>query len=352
MSRRRKKRNFKPRSTIAGCISLEDSPSPFREKRHHSNTLVGPDFTALENAIEFAANIGCKTIWITASDKWIPILKERVSGYIADPVYFWRPLAPNPRAERIYIPIFYVPHISKYADKRASVPWGYVNSAIYASRILGEMSPHYKPSSYMAIPTYRIIDKRYARAIRTRLFKMSIHKLKEANFHFSHNGESYLTGDYLPFTFDDNDLENIIDNAKSFHKGASYMVDGKKMYRQVADRRYINEMNLKDLFSVIKSSREIKLEESWDISSWSGYKKFFAEGPTLTRQRYDILTCQLEHLPKAESILEDKHAERVKLAQEYIKRHQLYKVNGIFRSRKRKAERRDKAANGTVDTNQ
>tara|TARA_Y100001973_G_scaffold55657_2_gene82210 strand:- start:434 stop:1096 length:663 start_codon:yes stop_codon:yes gene_type:complete len=202
-----------------------------------------------------------------------------VKDYIHDPVWFFRKFDRLPRDRQKLIPIFFVPHLSIYRKRRKSVNWGIINSALYSKKIMSQVSGYCAPQAYFACSPYNVFRTDALEATR-KSFKGSTNK-----FHLSCDNKSYVTNDFLPFMFDNQDLDNIVKRARKKEAGKYFFDEnGQKQTRPIEDRCSIADMSLSNLFSPIDNSTPVEIENYWNINSWKGYKSFLKDGCIIKRK--------------------------------------------------------------------
>lgn len=247
---------------------------------------VGANYTALERAVFECACAGCESIWITVNDNWMPLIKERVGDHIYDPVWYYRQYDVNPRDSRKVIPIFYVPHLAKYRNRRDSLGWGVVNSAIYASSVLKNMSDYTVPNKFYASFPFGIYNPRELTENRGIISS-------NRRFFVSYDGKTIKDNCRLGFTFDWNDVRKINRYVHKEGTGAwrtvGEFVKGDPSAwaeRLPPDKKYsARKFTLGKVFSSLDEENSFRADISWyyDISTWEEYKKFMGSKRNLER---------------------------------------------------------------------
>ena len=247
---------------------------------------IGPNYTALERAIFECACAGCESIWITVNDDWAPLIKERVGDYVYDPVWYYRQYEINPKDNRKVIPIFLVPHMAKYRNRRDSLGWGILNASLYAQSVSRGLSSFTVPDMFYAAFPYGIYDPR---ALLKDRKKISSNK----KYFLSYNGETIKDGKRLGFTFSFEDVREI---NKYIHR------EGTGRWKQIGEfvkgdikawserlpteQQYsARHFTLEKVFYLLglENSNISELDWFYDINDWGDYKNFISSEYELKR---------------------------------------------------------------------
>ena len=265
---------------------MEVESSAFGFQWHDSLMPIGANYTALEKAIFECACAGCESIWITVNDSWAPLIKERIGDYIFDPVWYYRKYDVNPRDGRKLIPIFVVPHMTKYRGRRDSLGWGILNSAIFAKSTFGHLSDYATPNMFYAAFIFGAYNPR--ELVSERSVISSTNK-----FFLTHKGKSIKDGARLGFTFSWEEVKKI--NAYISSEGTGewkaigkFVKGDRSAWSErlpVEERYSARNFTLDEVFTTLEFENAHSLEVSWfyDISSWEGYKKFMGSENFLKR---------------------------------------------------------------------
>ena len=265
---------------------MEVKPSVYGFQWHDSLMPIGANYTALENAVFECACAGCESIWITVNDDWMPLIKERVGDHIYDPVWYYRRYDVNPKDGQKIIPIFYVPHMARYRNRRDSLGWGIINSAIYASSVLKNMSDYVVPNKFYAAFPFGIYNSRELMSHRGIISSVR-------RFFVTYDGKTIKNNYRLGFTFDWEDVREINRYIHKEGTGAwravgEFVKGDTKAWaeRLPAEKKYsARKFTLEKVFDSLTIEGASSAEISWyyDLSTWSGYKKFMASANILKK---------------------------------------------------------------------
>jgi hypothetical protein len=275
---------------LAGCISLETSPSAFGFEWHDSLMPVAANYTALERATFECACAGCESIWITVNDDWAPLIKHRVGEYIFDPIFYYRQYDVNPSDSRKIIPIFFVPHLTKYRDKKDSLGWGIINAALYAQKVSKSISSLLTPDMFYAAFPYGVYEPR-------ELLKYRLDISSKRRFFLSHQKKTVKDGARLGFTFNTIDISSIINHVDREGTGV-YKQIGEFVKGDIAawskrlpaeEQHSARHFPLEKVFEPLshKTDNDKTADISWfyDISSWKNYRQFMSSDKILKRPK-------------------------------------------------------------------
>jgi hypothetical protein len=94
------------------------------------------------------------------------------------------------------------------------------------------------------------------------------------NFYFTSQGRSVLTGNHLPFTFKQEDLETFIANFKTYENS---IISG-EMLEERKDH-FTNDVDLAILYNRNEPIINNSLELEWfkQIDTWEGYKAYLGD---------------------------------------------------------------------------
>ena len=203
-----------------------------------------------------------------------------------DPVWYFRAHDTHSRDGRKIIPIFYVPHLPKYRDKRDSQGWGIINAAIYAETVTRTMSDLLSPNMFYAAFPLGVFNPR-------ELLKQRKIISSSSRVFLRHDNKTIKDGERLSFTFTWEDLRevnrHISENGTGLYKSIGKFVkgDNRAWSRRLSKEEQYSatKFNLGEVFHPMKEKEGNIIDLSWhyDISSWDNYKKFMGSEKTMNK---------------------------------------------------------------------
>jgi len=251
---------------------------------------IAENYTALERAVFECACAGCESIWVTVNDDWMPLIKKRIGEYVFDPIFYYRQYEIYPSESRKIIPVFFVPHLTKYRDKKDSLGWGIINSALYAQRVTRGISHLLMPDMFYAAFPFGVYNPREI------LKHRSIISSKK-RFALVYEEKSITDGRRLGFTFNAADIsaiKNYVDEeGTGVYKQIGEFVKGDMnawserlpTEEQHSARHFPLEKVFKPLSRFSEDVATLQLSWYYDISSWENYRKFMGSEYTLERPK-------------------------------------------------------------------
>tara|TARA_R110002020_G_scaffold161112_2_gene345925 strand:+ start:459 stop:1238 length:780 start_codon:yes stop_codon:yes gene_type:complete len=226
---------------------------------------LAPNFYAIERAVLECAYAGCKTIWIVANDNVTPLVRHRLGDYIQDPVWLGRKCK-FPSEKRSLIPIFYVPCQQEHINKEYCISWTIVRGATVAKEVGESISKWTRPNIFYVAFPYSVYPPEILRPHR-----QVINKPK--NFLLTYKEKSIITGDFLGFTFNLNQLEKI---QEEFEKTENSLLLGRELENEKIYFR--DKFSLDNIFECAIIEGQGKLEVPWfyPIDSWDSYCEYLA----------------------------------------------------------------------------
>tara|TARA_B100000131_G_scaffold269982_1_gene269587 strand:+ start:988 stop:1869 length:882 start_codon:yes stop_codon:yes gene_type:complete len=270
---------------LAGVIPVSGIKLKFDTVTHPSLIMVGENYLALERSVAECAFSGCESIWICADDDIQPIIKKQIGDYVLDPVWIHRDFAKKdprfyPKDEQKTIPIYYVPLDCNERERLDSYAWGVVSAARMATHVCSKISRWLNPDKfYVSFPTgiYPVSFLRKHRAVIS----------SEKNFSLSYQGETFLDGLHLGFTFDTKDLKNIIsDVRKKTTKSYEMLAEDDLRLLPKSDRWSAKKFDINEVFSSTKKAQNtVEIKQYCELSEWSDYVDLLAEGKQTIPER-------------------------------------------------------------------
>ena len=256
---------------MAGIVPVAGQDSDFSLAWHESMMPIASDYLAIERAIIECAYAGCKTIWIVCNDDVQPLIRYRLGDYVRDPVWFNRSkYGKYPKNETREIPIFYTPIHPKDRKRRDSLGWSILHGALTAYHISQQISKWLKPARYYVAFPHSVYPPDILRPHRKDISS-------KRGFFLSYNNKTIRDGEYIGFTFNENDYKNfkkVIRRGTSAHVAGQTFEDGKGPDRLPVEERWSQrDFTLKDIFGEanISESKIIDTEWYYNIDTWDNY---------------------------------------------------------------------------------
>lgn len=259
-------KQFLSTKNVAGIVPLLYNDRRYNNPWHDSLNLICPNYTFIEGAVYRCLLYGCNSIWIVCNSDVSPIIRQRIGEWVVDfrnvitYIKMKKGIVPAP-AESFFtsIPVYYVPISSRYRDTRNCYTWSILSGAVMAHNICSSFSSRTAPNKYFVSPMYGIYNQKPL--LQKRKWQSSLRK----NMFAEYNGKTFLDGEYLPFTFDKNDLSLL-----------------KKTFTECSTNENYSHLKPAEKFSVDKVFSWYRMEDAdrmrvqyyYDLSSWNGYKKF------------------------------------------------------------------------------
>ena len=249
---------------------------------------IAENYTALERAVFECACAGCESIWITVNDDWMPLIRSRLGEYVYDPVFYYRQYDVYPSESKKIIPIFFVPHLTKYRDKKDSLGWGIINAALYAQKVPRGVSELLTPDMFYGAFAFGVYDPR-------ELIKHRNNISSKRRFLLSYQNNTIKDGHRLGFTFNAADISSISNHVDmegtGVYKQIGEFVKGDPSawsVRLPAEEQYsARSFPLKKVFEPLSQAAKdveiVQLPWHYDISSWDSYRKFLSSKNILKR---------------------------------------------------------------------
>jgi len=255
---------------LAGIVPASSRPTGINLPWSDCLTPVAPNFFAIEYAVHQAAWAGCETIWVVCDYEATPLIRKRMGDFTYDPTSIGsKKFSLQPDKWRRLVPIYYVPIRPEEDYKSKCLPWSIIEGAQVANRICGKISRWTMPQSFFVSFPYGIYPTQAVRPHR-----QVISNPQMPNFYFTSQGRSVLTGNHLPFTFKQEDLETFIANFKTYENS---IISG-EMLEERKDH-FTNEVDLAILYNRNEPIINNSLELQWfkQIDTWEGYKAYLGD---------------------------------------------------------------------------
>ena len=257
---------------------------------------VSNGFNLIQKSVHECAVAGCNTIWIVANDDLAPIIRKTVGDWVYDPVYYKRDLESKFYSQlRKEIPIYYVGIKPKDQNKRDSYGWSIIEGIHAAYMTSHKISKWLTPEKYYISFPFGVFDIYFIRQHRKLI------RDKTKNLFFTHNGQSVVNNQYLPFTMTGEDFKQCrrAINKKTTREYLPPLPNHKFPTQKLPlhERWSARYFNFNDVFDNVCDNSSFKHELEWfyDISTWQGFRDYLASKnfietpiPDLTKARQHV----------------------------------------------------------------
>tara|TARA_Y100000310_G_scaffold88714_1_gene85780 strand:+ start:1585 stop:2472 length:888 start_codon:yes stop_codon:yes gene_type:complete len=258
---------------LSGIVPVAGFESDFNFPWHDCMQPIAPNYLAIEHAVIECAYAGCNTIWIVCNDDMQPLIRHRLGDFVQDPIWINRSHEKFPKEHRKQIPIFYIPIHPKDYGKRDCYAWSILYGAVTAWRLSKVISKWIVPRKYYVSFPYGIYCPKVIREHRTTISS-------EKNFYLSYNGKTFQDGEYLGFSFGEEEYKQFRDIIRT---GTGELVPGtfdfdktKRQYLPFEERYSARHFTLDKVFKDGIMSTAVGVELSWyyPIDNWENLTTF------------------------------------------------------------------------------
>lgn len=257
---------------LAGIVPIAGFESDFGFPWHDCLQPLASDYVAAEAAVVEAAFAGCETIWIVCNDDMQPLIRHRLGDYVQDPVWIHRGYKKYPKEHRKRIPIFYVPIHPKDYMQRDCYAWSILHGATTAWRIAKTLSKWVVPRKYYVSFPYGIYPPETIREHRSTISS-------DKNFYLSYGGRTFKDGEYLGFSFGEEDYKMFRDVIRT---GTGKIVPGtfsygeEKKFLPTKQKYSARHFSLDKVFKDAKMDTAVGVELPWyyPIDNWENLTTF------------------------------------------------------------------------------
>ena len=240
---------------------------------------IAQDYLAVERAVLECAWAGCETIWIVCNDDMQPLIRHRMGEYILDPVSIGR-MNKFPSESRRRVPIYYVPTHPKDLRKRDSLSWSVLYGALTAYHVSKKISKWVIPARYYVAFPYGLYEPEILREHRLDISS-------ETPFFLTHEGKTVADGEYLGFTFEEEEYKKYKSvimregtgvRPQGFQFGDTKLLPVEKRWSAV-------NFKLDTVFGCANIEDAKLVETPWynNVSSWKGLKDYLASENELVK---------------------------------------------------------------------
>jgi len=257
---------------LVGVIPVAGFEGDFGFPWHDCLQPIAQNYLAIERSVVECAYAGADTIWIVCNDDMQPLIRHRIGEYVQDPVWLYRPFDRNEFENQKPIPIFYVPIHPKYRDKIDCYGWSVMQGALMAWWVAHRISKWAVPKKYYVSYPYGVYDPKLLRPHRRDISGKDL-------FYLSCEGKTFKDGEYLGFSFREEDYKTILKTMKS---GTGMFDPATYVYNENYDRLPLEERNSARNFSLDKvyesvtmgGAKEVELPWYYRIDSWDNLTNF------------------------------------------------------------------------------
>ena len=267
---------------LAGIIPVAGRPLDYNFPWHDCMQPIGQNYLAIERAVLECAFAGCDTIWIVANDDMQPLIKSRLGDYVQDPVYIFRKYNPgNIKDNHKPIPIYYTPVHPKDRDKRDCLGWSVLYGAKISYLISSKMSKWLIPERYYVCFPYGIYDPSTLREHRKAI-------ASSQDFYVSYRGKTIKDGEYLGFTFGEEEYKKYRDHLRQTSSGAYKPVESGEYPSEklpLEERYSARYFSLDKVFGIGDNSgaNVVETPHYFNIDSWEGLRTYLGSDHRIYR---------------------------------------------------------------------
>lgn len=260
---------------LAGIVPIAGEETGIHPVLPNCLSLIGQEYTAIQNAVVQCAYAGCETIWVVCNDDVVPAVKHILGDHVEDPIYRNRSMTAYPSEHRIAIPIFYVPIHPKDRDRRDCHGWSVLHGALTAYHTSNRISKWIVPDRYFVAFPSGVYDPELLREHRKDISS-------DRGFYLSTNGETIREGHPISFTFDAEDFKRYRADVRKKGTGGYYApVEGEKYPTKKIpkEKRYsARHFPLDIVFSsaIIDEAKVIEAPWFFPLNNWEEYRNFLA----------------------------------------------------------------------------
>jgi hypothetical protein len=264
---------------LAGIVPVAGQKLDFQFPWHDCFMPIANDLTAVENAVMNCSYAGCESIWIVAHREMQPILRHRIGDWIYEfgSLIQAKHAKKQPMEHLKSISIYYVPIHPKDRDRRDCLSWSVIYGALRAYYTSKTISNWVIPDKYFVSFPYGVIHSR------------SIYEHRELisskkNYYMEHNGKTIRDGEYLPFTFGDEDFikfRRVVRTGTGVYTNAKFDLVTRRMTQDTlpVDQRYSARwFSLDKVFGCATLEGNNVRQTPWyyPLDNWQRYTEYIA----------------------------------------------------------------------------
>jgi len=267
---------------LAGIVPVASQKLDYNFPWHDCLQPIGKNYLAVERAVLECAFAGCDTIWIVANDDIQPLIKSRLGDYVQDPVYIFREHDPGYiKDNNKLITIYYTPIHPSDRDKRDCLAWSVLHGADTSYRVSRGMSKWVAPSRYYVAFPYGIYNPSIVREHR-------INISSNKDFYLSHSGSTVKDGEYLGFTFGEEQYKSYRDHLRETSTGAYKPADSGEFPSEklpLEERYSARFFSLDKVFGIGDTSgaNVVETPHYFNIDSWEGLRTYLGSDHRIYR---------------------------------------------------------------------
>jgi hypothetical protein len=268
---------------LAGIIPVAGQPLDFQMPWHDCLMPISKNYLAVERSVVECAMAGCNTIWIVCNDDMQPLIRHRLGDYVQDPVWLYRSFEYDPSEHQKPISIYYVPIHPKDRKKRDCLSWSVLHGATTARKITSALSSWLQPEKFYVSFPYGVYDPSEMRQSRKQISSKSA-------FFISYNDKTVTDGEYLGFTFNNNDLNDLL--AQVREKSTGLYADPARTQKLSMEERFSYRFfTIEDVFCSLDpgKSKTYEVSSYYKIDNWQSYCDYMASDSKPERPPKSIL---------------------------------------------------------------
>ena len=235
---------------------------------------IADGITLVENAVLHCAFVGCKQIFIVCEERSVRMLRKHLGEWVEDPAWWYRKTF-TPDGYRLQIPIFYIRITEKDKRQRGSAAWGIIHGAKVANKMANNVSKWTVASRFFVTFPWSGIS----------FWEFKPHRATTSNvqnFYFTHEGKTAWDNEFIPFTFNQDDLRSMKKNffektTLTYKKIGDYKPNDSSWFErlpreaQFSGRRFTIGELLEPVDNKTYTSLEIK--KYYNVYTWDGLQK-------------------------------------------------------------------------------
>ena len=261
---------------LAGIIPVSGPKLDFNMPWHDCLMPIAKDYLAIERSVLECAYAGCETIWIICDDDMQPLIRHRLGDYVNDPVWVYRHFDREKGDKKKLIPIQYVPIHPRDKNKRDCYGWSILYGAKVADKTSKVISKWLAPDRFYVSFPYGVYHHWLPREHRNEISKRQDKKVL-----YRYDNKTIIDGEYLGFTFNQNDLKQLIDEVRQ--KSTGLFKNEKRERLPINERYSYRFFTLDQIFDTLDTDNVtyVDVEKYHRIDNWDLYTDYIAsEGKT------------------------------------------------------------------------
>jgi hypothetical protein len=241
---------------LAGIIPIAGYENEYGTVLPDYLNPLAPGYFPVQKSVMECAFAGCDTIWVICNHDYMSLVKKYIGDSVLDPITyekFYFTKGGKKVQKRKTIPIMYISMHHKYLNN-CSIPFSVVYGAYMVKKTTNKISKWVKADRYFTSFMNQQYDINH-------LYDVRKHIRSYNPFLVSHNTKTVVDGITSAFTFDNNDLYDILKWSK-----------------------IKNNASIQDVFSKIniKDNYTWEPQYAFDTKTWQGLREYL--GSPFTEQ--------------------------------------------------------------------